>query len=92
MGDVNSARRFYLLKAQWLEGDITSKSLQQVWWGKQEGQPGTAFPTDFPFQAELIAAHYKALEDLDGADQEELINQGLTFFQAKAVLAAFAEI
>lgn len=92
MGDVNSARRFYLLQAQFLEGDRNSESLKQVWWGKQEGQPGTAFPAGFPFQAELIAAHYKALEDLNGADQEELINQGLKFFQAKAVLAAFAEI
>jgi hypothetical protein len=92
MGDVNSARRFYLLSAQWLEGDIDQESLKQVWWGKQEGQPGTPFPADFPFQADLVAIHYKALEDLNGADQEELINQGLPYFKAKAVLEAFAEI
>lgn len=92
MGDVNSARRFYLLSAQFLEGDINSESLKQVWWGKQEAQPGTPFPATFPFQAELVAAHYKALEDLNGADQQELISAGLAFFKAKAVLAAFAEI
>jgi len=92
MGDVNSARRFYLLKAQCIGDDVTQDALQHVWWGKQEAQPGTAIPADFPFRAELDALHYRALEDLDGADQEELVNQGLPYFKAKAVLEAFAEI
>lgn len=92
MGEVRNPRRFYLLKAQFIGDNVETDVLQRVWWGKQEALAGTAIPPTFPFRADLDAIHYRALEDLDGADQQELINQGLAYFKAKAVLAAFAEI
>lgn len=92
MGEVRNPRRYYLLQAQFIGDDVEDEALKLVWWGKQEAIAGTAVPLTFPFRAELDAIHYRALEDLDGADQAELINQGLPYFKAKAVLEAFAEI
>jgi hypothetical protein len=86
---INSLRRFYLLKR------ITAKQLDDlalsaVWHSKQEEQPGTELPADFPLKTELAAIGYTADTDLDGADADELMQYaGLTQKNADAVISAF---
>jgi hypothetical protein len=87
---VVSPRRFYLLKAQAadLDGGFAS-----TWWGKQEGEAGTALPDGFPSLAALTAAHYTTVQDLTGAGTTELVREaGLTTKQAEAVLTALAAL
>lgn len=81
-------RRFYLLK-QFAASDAEDVGLESVWRAKQLAIAGTALPSDFPAQAQLLAAKYEAVEDIDGADEQELVSRaGLTFLAAKAVIAA----
>ena len=85
---IKSVRRYYLLKRRSSHelGDI---ALRDVWAHKQtEEQPGTPLPADFPFRDELIAAWYEAIEDIDGADECELVEQGFSSGQAAEILAA----
>lgn len=52
--------------------------------------PGTQLPEVFPFRAQVVAAGYSAVEDLQDATEDELAQRGLTRRQARAVLAACA--
>lgn len=84
---VRSYRRYLLLKIQFYtlmcDNDLASANL-----AKHDATDGTEFSDAVPFQTELIAAGYTATEDVFGADANELVEQaGLTFDQAKAVLA-----
>lgn len=69
--------------AQALQNDIES-----VWDAKRSLIAGSAVPVGFPARAQLLAAGYLALEELQGANTTELTRAGLTSQQAAAVLAA----
>jgi hypothetical protein len=87
-----SHRRFYLSKriAARLEG---MHALESLWRGKQEAEPATPLPEDFPHRTELEAHGYTAQEDLVGADECELVEWvELSVRAAKAVLAAHAAL
>ncbi len=88
---IGSVRRYCLLKrrAHFDGGDL---ALAGVWRAKQEAEPGTTLPSDFPLRSLLASAGYVASEDLDGADAEELNSAGLSSAQADTVLAAFAAL
>lgn len=88
---VKTPRRFYLLKRQEAAA-LCDKGLELVWHGKQLAEPGTALPASFPFIAELEAAGYVAVEDLDGADACEVESIGLTAPETDLVMAALAEL
>jgi len=90
VSEVRTARRYYLLNRR--AAALTQSNLEQVWQGLQENEPGTPFPAGFPKQQALIALGYEALEDLDGADEDELTEAGLSWTDAQAVLKAFARI
>jgi hypothetical protein len=83
MAEIRNVRRFYLHKR--LTGN---EETRPVWQAKQEEQPGTALAEDFPCRAELAELGYTTAEDLDGADQDELVRAGLKTNQAKKVIAA----
>lgn len=87
MAEVRTYRRYCLLTSRaWMSRGEPGR--EEVWRGKQIGEPGTALPSSFPFRAKLVAAGYQATEDLDGADEEELLSQGLNKKEAAAVLKA----
>lgn len=81
-------RRWYLLQAQWAR-DTFQEGLASLLYGKQQEQPGTPLPANFPFRAALIAANYTALEDITGANADELVRAvGLSGRDAATVIAA----
>ena len=91
MGDIVHPRRRYLsreLEARAEEDESDSS----MWLGIRRAYPGTDFPVGFPAQAALTVARYEKLEDVIGADADELETQGLTAAEAKAVIAAIAEL
>jgi hypothetical protein len=87
-----SHRRFYLSKriASEREGDC---ALSSLWQGKQEAEPNTPLPDDFPHRARLAEVGYTAQEDLVGADVCELEDWVcLSAREAEQVLAAHAAL
>lgn len=91
MGTIESPRRYYLQKRQ-TSAELGDKALELVWIGKQEAEPGTALPADFPLLTQLAELGYVAVEDLTGADECELRAMGLTSNEATEVLAAHAAL
>lgn len=74
-------------------GRINEWALRDVWHAKQVAEPGTDLPADFPAKLELEAAGYTTVEDVDGADVEELEDYAaLSSANANAVLAAIAAL
>jgi hypothetical protein len=71
VAEARCARRWYLLSALGAEhvGDI---GLASAWRAKQLAQPGTNLPSTFPFLALLQSVGYRTVEDLAGADFDEL--------------------
>jgi hypothetical protein len=89
---LKTARRLYLRKAQFYY-DMWEEGLAAVWRAKQDAQPGTPLPTDFPSRSKLAAARYTMVEDIDGADAVELARYAkLNFREARAVLTALAAL
>lgn len=86
MAEVKRPRRFYLHKR--LQARDECDDSERVWQAKQEAEPGVVLPAGFPLKTELAAAGYTTVEDLDGADEGELVKINLTSRQARAVLAA----
>jgi len=87
-----SPRRFYLSKriAARLLGE---HALSAIWKYQQEQQPNTALPVGFPSLVTLAAAGYTAAEDLEGADESELVEWArISNSAARAVLAAHAAL
>lgn len=84
---VGSVRRYYLGKRIQLrqEGD---EALSDVFAAKQEGIVGTPLPSSVPHQTELRKLGYITIEDLTGADVEELVDSGLSRSLAANVIAA----
>lgn len=89
MSTLGSVRRFYLAKRHEAVR-LCETPLALVWQGKQEAMPGTPLADDFPYLERLDAQGYTTLEDLDGADSEELVEQGFSAREAAAILAAAA--
>lgn len=86
---VENHRRYCLLMWQ-AHADAGDRGLALAFLGKQRDIAGTDLPSDFPHRDALIAANYRATEDLDGADVAELVKRvPLLTTQAEAVLAAF---
>lgn len=85
-----TVRRYYLLKR------LAARRMceeEGVWISKQEGQPGTSLPPDFPFRAQLVEAGYSTSEDVDGASLDELYEfVGLFALEAATVIAAVAAL
>ena len=89
---VKRLRRYCLLQA-FQARETEQDGLYLALLGKQQDQLGTPLPADFPSRAELIAAQYVALEDIDGADVNELMRHArLQSRAARAVLAAVAAL
>lgn len=88
MSEIRRPRRYYLaerLTARWF-GD---GQLEAAWRYKQEQEPGTALPGDFPYADKLSASGYTTVEDLDGANARELqLRALLNAREAEDVLAA----
>jgi hypothetical protein len=85
---ITSARRYYLLKRQ-SAAESCEKALESVWRAKQEAEPGTALPTDFPYLERLTTFGYTTLSDLDGCDACELEGLGFARREAAAILTEF---
>lgn len=90
LASINNPRRFFLLKSRAASaaGDV---GLAATWRAKQAGVDATALADDFPLRARLLAAGYSTLADLDGADADELREQGFTNAEARSVLAALED-
>jgi hypothetical protein len=87
-GEINNPRRYYLHKWHALaESDHTALSM--AYKGIQQSQTGTNLPADFPLLSTIQPLGYQTEEDLDGADESELVRFGLTSAQAKTVLSAY---
>lgn len=83
----HSPRRYYLLKWRALD-ELCEHELVLLFKDKQQAIPGTSLPGDFPGRSALIAAGYTAIEDVTGADVDELEALGLDeVTAAKAVEA-----
>lgn len=67
--------------------------MASLWQSKQESEPGTPLPDDFPSLDELAVAGYTTKEDLVGADSQELISYvRLSRNDAERVIAAYAAL
>lgn len=90
MGDITSPRRYYHRERMNARA-LGNPSLEGTWRAKQEACAGTTLPDGFPYLAQLKAAGYECIEDLNGADLHELerIAQ-LTRREAHYVLDAYA--
>jgi hypothetical protein len=88
---VRSVRRYYLLErlAACARDDF---AIASVFRAKQEAEPATPLPADFPSRAVLVAAGYSTVEDINGADLEELQCARLTTKQAVTVLTELAAL
>lgn len=87
MADIRVPRRHYLNKryAALLYDDVEQAN---IWQAKQEAEPGTTLGGSFPLKSTLAPLGYTTIEDLQGADEAELMRAGLTKAQAAEVLAA----
>jgi hypothetical protein len=91
VAEVKNTRRYYLHKrinARVYEGSDNAA----VWQAKQEADPGTSLPSDFPLRDELAEIGYSTIEDLDGADVNELQQSGISTGDAETILAALATL
>lgn len=90
MATVTSVRRHRLLKS-FDFADRGEDGMAATWRAKQEATAGTELPASFPSRAVLVAARYSTLEDVTGADVDELLKRTpLKRRQAEAVIAALA--
>lgn len=90
MADIKSPRRYFLGKR--LEARDLGLGLESIWKTKQEAEPGTALPADFPLLSRLTDCGYTTEEDLDGADADELEQFGFHAREATEIFSALAEL
>jgi hypothetical protein len=90
VAEIKSYRRYCLGKRR--HHALLADDYDTIWKAKQEAEPGTALPADFPQLTALDAAGYTTDVDLDGADANELITAGFTRREAEAVLSAFESL
>lgn len=86
MAEFKRPRRYYLAKRR--AARVLQQNDEQVWQAKQEAEQGTALAGTFPHRAILATLGYTTIEDIDGADADELRRAGLTARQAEDVLGA----
>ena len=87
--EIHNHRRYCLLKGRIHEAREEG-GIAFAWYGKQIEAAGTALPASIPYQTELAAGRYTTIEDLDGADEAELVDFGLKQKQAAEVLKALS--
>lgn len=87
MSEIKTLRRYYLMKSR-AAAERQERALRDTWTGKQDAEPGTVLPEDFPSRADLAALGYKVAQDLDGADSDELVALGISRKQADKVFLA----
>lgn len=87
-----TARRYYLRKRLFELRNGDRPGQDGVWRSKQESEPGVALPATFPFLSTLAPCGYETVEDVDGADVDELRELGLSRLEAEAVLTALAPL
>ena len=86
---VLTTRRYYMLKRL----DARARCLEEdAWIEKQSNEPGTAFAPEFPSLATLNAAGYLAVEDVNGAEDNELESLGLNPDEIEDIQAALAAL
>jgi hypothetical protein len=91
--EFRRARRYYLRKRLYYSRVEEDEGQASVWRSKQESEPGTALSSDFPYQEMLVNAGYSTLEDIDGADADELCEiAGFTASMAITILSAVPTI
>lgn len=86
MAECDTHRRYAFLKMRAAVGNGSPVSV--AWDGIRKGEPGTELPQNLPARGALIAAGYLVVEEIDGADEDELTGAGLSSHQAAAVIAA----
>ena len=86
MATLNTPRRYYLQKRR--KARALSDATEMVFQAKQDAEPGTPLAATFPHLTQLATAGYTTTEDLDGADEDELVTAGLTRREAQDVVAA----
>jgi hypothetical protein len=72
--------------------DVRGSELGGVYRKIRDEVPGAPLPDDFPRRADLIAAGYAAVEDLQDVTEDELALRGLSRRAARAVLSALAAL
>lgn len=82
-----SPRRYYLRKWRELEESCQGE-LATLFRSKQLELPATPLPAGFPAQSELARAGYLAVEDVVGAEIDELVDLGLDEDTAARVIDA----
>lgn len=87
---IGSARRYYLAKRH--AASSTCSDLVDFWKYKQESEPGTPLPADFPYLEELEIQGYTTVEDLTGASSKELIARGFVAGEADIIFSAIDEL
>lgn len=86
---VETTRRYYWLKRLHArQHDLE----EDAWIAKQTGEPGTAFASTFPYLSRLNDLGYLAIEDLDGAEDEELACLGFDTGEIQEIQAALAAL
>ncbi len=88
---LGSPRRFYLAKRHAAEGG-SDPDLADSWRAKQEAEPGTPLPVDFPHLEALEEEGYEMVEDLTGAGSKELEARGFNLTEAEVIIAALAAL
>lgn len=92
MADILRPRRYYLLKRRFFTDVDFQPPLAGAYRHKQEAEPGTDLPADFPALSALAQLGYTTVEDLDGANTDELRDHGLSAKAAQDVIDALAKL
>lgn len=91
--EIPVSYRRYLLLNRLANMEMDEPAMAGVWRSKQEEQPNTPLPSNFPFLSTLAAVGYTAWEDLNGATTRELVRHTkLSQSDAAAVLSAFNKL
>lgn len=88
---LGSPRRFYLAKRH-AAACGSDTDLVETWRAKQEAEPGTPLPADFPHLETLEEQGYEMVEDLTGAGTSELETRGFGLSEAEEIIAALAAL
>jgi hypothetical protein len=83
---ISNHRRYCFL--QYKRGLRFDDGTDPIWDAKRREIAGTDLPATFPAKSLLNRAGYLVLEELQGANQTELMRAGLSASQAVAALAA----
>jgi hypothetical protein len=91
VSETRNLRRYAIRKRRAAEA-LENFETADVWAAKQREIAATPLPDDFPNRERLTCLFYEALEDFDGADEQELAALGFSTSDAQAILAAAAAL